>query len=141
MLIIDVGVVRGKISLPIPKILDWSDDPSNPIGAEYIIQEHAVGVSLRDIWPRMNVLQHMQCTQALSIGITELASFNFPAYGSLYFADGPLESHLKIPFEQGFCIGPYCSPVFWNRGPGELELYGGPSPNCGPCQSSKTLSR
>lgn len=78
MLIIDVGVVRGKISLPIPKILDWSDDPSNPIGAEYIIQEHAVGVSLRDIWPRMNVLQHMQCTQALSIGITKISILQLP---------------------------------------------------------------
>lgn len=63
-----------------------------------------------------------------------MASLDSPAYGSLYFSDGPLESHMKIPFEQGFCIGPHCSPVFWNRNPGELELYGGPSPNCGPCQ-------
>ncbi|PLN76166.1 kinase-like domain-containing protein [Aspergillus taichungensis] len=134
--------LRGKISLPIPHVLDWSDDPSNPIGAEYIIQEPAVGVPLRDMWPRMNMEQHMLCTKALCIAITELASFNFPAYGSLYFADGPLESHLKIPFHQGegFCIGPHCSPVFWNRSPGELELYGRPSPNCGPWKDLKSYS-
>ncbi|PKY01810.1 hypothetical protein P168DRAFT_334752 [Aspergillus campestris IBT 28561] len=32
-----MAYLRGKISLPIPDILDWSDDPSNPIGTEYII--------------------------------------------------------------------------------------------------------
>lgn len=30
-------VVRAKTSLPIPKILDWNNDPSNPVGTEYII--------------------------------------------------------------------------------------------------------
>ncbi|RHZ58563.1 hypothetical protein CDV55_106039 [Aspergillus turcosus] len=60
----------------------------------------------------------------------KMASLDFPAYGSLYFSDAPIDSNMKVPFEQGFCIGPNCSPVFWTRNPGELELYGGPSPNC-----------
>lgn len=29
-------------------------------------------------------------------------------------------------------MGPHCCPIFWNRNPGEQELYGGPSTNCGP---------
>jgi hypothetical protein len=123
-------IVQSKISLPIPKILDWNDDPSNPIGAEYIFQEHVASVQLHQMWPKMNSEQHMLCTKMLSLSMRDMASLDFPAYGSLYFSDAPLESHKKIPFEEGFCIGPNCSPVFWNRNPGER----GPSPNCGPCQ-------
>ncbi|KUM61922.1 hypothetical protein ACN42_g5172 [Penicillium freii] len=65
-----------------------------------------------------------------------MASLGFPAYGSLYFADAPIESSKKISFgqdlDQRFCIGPHCSSTFWNLCPGEPELYGSPSPNCGP---------
>ncbi|KAJ5223489.1 hypothetical protein N7468_008031 [Penicillium chermesinum] len=124
--------LRTKISLPIPKVLDWSDDPSNPVGAEYIIEEHAVGTQLPQAWPTMNSEQHMLCTKALSLALKEMASLDFPAYGSLYFSNVPIDASLKAPIEQGFCIGPHCSPIFWNRNPGEAELYGAPSPNCGP---------
>ncbi|RAL10368.1 uncharacterized protein BO97DRAFT_456550 [Aspergillus homomorphus CBS 101889] len=97
-LIIVTHIVQSKLPLLIPRILDWSDDPSIAIGTEYIIQEHVAGMLLMVV---------------------------------LYFSDGPLRSHKRILFEQGFCIGPYCSPVFWSQSPDELDLYGGPSPNCG----------
>ncbi|PGH21440.1 hypothetical protein AJ80_03231 [Polytolypa hystricis UAMH7299] len=67
-----------------------------------------------------------------------MASLDFPAYGNIYFTDARIEdASLKIPLEDGFCIGPYCSPLFWNCGAGEPELYGRPSSNRGPW---KTLS-
>ena len=84
----------------------------------------------------MDSLQHMLCTKALSLKIRDMASLNFPAYGNIYFKDAPFEENLKIPLEDGFCIGPYCSPLFWNCGAGELELYGGGSPNCDPCMEN-----
>ncbi|GFF63103.1 hypothetical protein IFM60648_00818 [Aspergillus lentulus] len=133
--------LQSKISVPIPKILDWSDDSSNPIGAEYIFQEHVAGVQLHQMWPKMDSEQHMLCTKMLALAMRDMASLDFPAYGSLYFSDAPLELHMKIPFEQGFCVGPHCNPVFWNRNPGELGLYGGPSPNCGPCLIETGFSR
>jgi len=128
MLTVVFHIVQSKISLPIPKILDWNDNSSNPIGTEYIIQEHVAGVQLHQMWPKMNSEQHMLCAKMLSLVIRNMASLDFPAYGGLYFSDGPLESHMKIPFNQGFCIGPHCNPVFWNRNPGELELYGSQVP-------------
>ncbi|KAE8404616.1 hypothetical protein BDV37DRAFT_271277 [Aspergillus pseudonomiae] len=134
-----ITYLQSKISLPMPRILDWNDDPSNPIGTVYIIQEHAVGVQLHQVWPEINSEQHMLCTKMLSLAIRDMASLDFPAYGSLYFSNGPLEPNVKVPFEPGFCIGPHCSPVFWNRSPGELELYGGPSSNCGPYLTSYAL--
>ncbi|KAF4170082.1 hypothetical protein CNMCM6936_005227 [Aspergillus lentulus] len=113
--------LQSKISVPIPKILDWSDDSSNPIGAEYIFQEHVAGVQLHQMWPKMDSEQHMLCTKMLALAMRDMASLDFPAYGSLYFSDAPLELHMKIPFEQGFCVGPHCNPVFWNRNPGNLD--------------------
>lgn len=131
--------MQSKLSLPIPKVLDWQDTALNPVGAEYIIQEHVAGVELHHKWHEMSPEQHMLCTKALSLTIKKMASLDFPAYGSLYFSDAPLESSKKIPLEEGFCIGPHCSPVFWNCNPGELELYSGPSPDCGPCKFCTTL--
>ncbi|GKZ17032.1 hypothetical protein AbraIFM66951_005761 [Aspergillus brasiliensis] len=130
-----LSYIQSKLPLPVPTILDWSDSPANPIGTEYIIQEHIEGVQLHQILSDMNSEQHMLCYKALSLAIKQMASLDFPAYGSLYFSDAPLDEQMKIPLEQGFRIGLNCSPVFWNRYPGELELYGRPSPNCGPCQS------
>ena len=34
----------------------------------------------------------------------------FPAYGSLYFADAPLDSASTLPLARDFCIGPHCLP-------------------------------
>ncbi|KAJ6119026.1 hypothetical protein N7471_013646 [Penicillium samsonianum] len=97
--------LQSKISLPIPKILDWNDNPSNPTGTEYIIQEHVAGVQLHQEWHKMNPEQHMLCTKALSLTMKKMASLDFPAYGSLYYADAPLDLDSKIPFEQGFYTG------------------------------------
>uniref|UniRef100_A0A093V1W7 Altered inheritance of mitochondria protein 9, mitochondrial n=1 Tax=Talaromyces marneffei PM1 TaxID=1077442 RepID=A0A093V1W7_TALMA len=41
------------MSVPIPTILDWSNEPSNSIGSEYIIMEHVEGVQLHKKWPEM----------------------------------------------------------------------------------------
>ncbi|KJK66758.1 Phosphotransferase enzyme family protein [Aspergillus parasiticus SU-1] len=125
--------LRLKTSIPIPKVLTWSDDPSNPVRSEYIIQEHVEGVQLHGTWPSMSTHQHMLCTKAISFLIKEMAALDFPAFGSLYFSDSPIDQSKKVPLQdERFCIGPSCSPIFWNTSPGELELYGGPSVDCGP---------
>ncbi|KAK2865461.1 hypothetical protein FQN49_003544 [Arthroderma sp. PD_2] len=127
-----MAYLRQKTSLPIPRVLSWSDDPSNAVGVEYIIQESADGVQLHEHWPSMDMVQHMQCTQGLSLKIRDMASLDFPAYGNIYFTDAPIEEELKIPLEDGFCIGPYCSPLFWNCGAGEADIYNGSNRNRGP---------
>ncbi|KAE8388679.1 hypothetical protein BDV23DRAFT_173680 [Aspergillus alliaceus] len=47
-----------------------------------------------------------------SKSMSRIASWDFPAYYSLYFSGGPLDSHLKIPFEKGsfrlFSV-PFCN--------------------------------
>ena len=60
----------------------------------------------------MNTEQYILYTKALSLTLRKIASLDFLAYRSLYFADIPLDSKSKVPFEQVFFIGPYCRPVF-----------------------------
>ncbi|KAH8423968.1 uncharacterized protein LDX57_001724 [Aspergillus melleus] len=135
-----MAYLRSKLNLPIPNVLEWNDSSSNPVGNEYIVQEHVAGEQLHQRWATMNSEQHTLCTKALSLTIRKMATLEFPAYGSLYFSDAPLPSEKKVPFEEGYCVGPHCSPVYWNRNPGELELYGGSSPNCGPWNDLRSFS-
>ncbi|KAF2499208.1 hypothetical protein BU16DRAFT_603172 [Lophium mytilinum] len=123
-----MAYVRSFTKIPVPKVLDWSDDDS-AIGTEYIIMEHAPGVQLHNKWLSMNPHQHMLCVKKVASIVVEMANPPFPAYGSLYLADAPINPKLKIGFTEGFCIGPHCEPRFYeerppNRGPwNDLQSY------------------
>lgn len=126
--------MRLHTTLPVPKILDWSDNSSNPIGAEYIIMEHVAGVRLHERWSTMTSLQHMLCVKALSMMVKEMAAIAFPGYGSLYFSDAPIDPPLKLAFADGFCLGPHCGATYWNCHPDEARIYDDSSHNRGPCK-------
>lgn len=140
-ILIRIFTVQSKLTLPIPRFLDWSDNPSNSIGTEYIIQEYVKDAPLHQLWPTVTSEQHMLCTKALALAMKEMASLDFPAYGSLYFSDASIDSARSIPLEKGFCIGSHCGSIFWNRGPGEIELYGDSSSNCGPWEDLESYCR
>ncbi|KAI9842361.1 MAG: hypothetical protein M1837_007281 [Sclerophora amabilis] len=95
--------------------------------------EHVAGVRLDEKWEEMNVLQHMQCTKALSKFAKDMEQINFPAYGSLYF-ENAIDPGLRVDFADGYCIGPHCGSTYWNCSPGERELYGESNSNHGPCE-------
>ena len=97
--------------MPIPKVLDWSDDDGS-LGTEYIIMEAAEGVNLFHMWPQMNTLQHMQFVKRAGLFLAELSNLQFPAYGSLYFDDAPIKPESKIHLSNGFCIGPHCGTKY-----------------------------
>ena len=90
----------------------------------------------------MGTVQHMLCMKALSRKVTEMASLELPAYGCIYFSDAPVEhAGLKIPLEDGFCIGLYSNPLFRNCIAGEPELYGETSSSRGPCKRKRDISQ
>ncbi|KAG2019053.1 hypothetical protein GB937_005344 [Aspergillus fischeri] len=76
----------SKVSLPIPKILDWNDDQP---GA-------CCGCSATPNVVEKELEQHMLCTKMLSLAMRNMASLAVPANGSPYFSDAPLDSHMKI---------------------------------------------
>lgn len=133
-----LAVVRQKTSLPVPAILDWSDDAANPVGTEFIIMEHAQGVQLHGRWSSMNAHQHMLAVKALGTTAKELASLDFPAYDCLYTTDVRLPGSSLIPLSDGFCIGPHCGPRHWPCDPGDERSYERRLPNRGPCTFQAT---
>lgn len=134
-------LVQTNTSIPIPKILDWSDDASNAIGSEYILMEHAAGIQLHQKWPSMAGDQQIRCIDAIYRKVKEMVDIKFPAYGSLYFVDIPLDSASRQPFNQKFCIGPHCGTRYWNYNVGESIYYHNIKPNRGPCRFFVTLVR
>jgi hypothetical protein len=129
-----LSLVQSNTSVPIPTILEWSDDCSNSIGSEYIIMEPAVGTQLHQKWPEMSVEQSIDCIRAISTNIQQLAGITFSAYGSLYFSDAPIDSAYKLPLAQGFSIGPRCGTWYWHCNVSEPRYYNSVKPNRGPCE-------
>jgi len=131
--------VQTNTSIPIPRILDWSDDTSNAIGSEYLIMEHAAGVQLHHIWPTMAGDQQIRCIDAIYQKVKEMVEIEFASYGSLYSANIPLESASKQTINEEFCIGPHCGAIYWDCTVGESRFYHKTHPNQGPCKFSQRL--
>lgn len=136
--LIQIILVRENTSIPVPKVLDWSDDPTNSTGTEYIIMEHAPGVQLHEIWPQMDTVQHMRCVKSLTVPIKELNDLNVPAYGSIYFDNSFIDNSHRFPLTGDFFIGPHCSSRYFACYPGQQDSYSRRPPNQGPCMSSST---
>ena len=103
--------------------------------------EKAVGVQLHREWPRMAQYDHLQTIQSISRLIKEMADLEFPVYGSIYFADAPIDSKLKVALTDEYCIGPHCGSTYWNCSLGENELYGNSGGDHGPCKWPRRCCR
>ncbi|KAK2873751.1 hypothetical protein FQN49_002114 [Arthroderma sp. PD_2] len=96
--------------------------------------EHAGGVPLQHMWPAMSATQRINCIRSISANIMDISELDFPAYGSLYFADAPfLDSGSKELLENPkYCIGPHCRSTYWDCNVGEPRYYAFKEPNRGP---------
>ncbi|EFW14144.1 conserved hypothetical protein, partial [Coccidioides posadasii str. Silveira] len=72
-------VVQCNTKVPILAILDWSDDPNNPIGSAYIIMEHAGGVPLQEAWADMPSDKKVKCIGAICTSILPISELDFLA--------------------------------------------------------------
>ncbi|KAH7400675.1 kinase-like domain-containing protein [Phaeosphaeria sp. MPI-PUGE-AT-0046c] len=106
--------LQKHTSIPVPRVLAWSSDSSNPVGAEYIVMEKAAGVQLFNTWGTMSDSDRFELVQQITELEGELASIRFPANGSLYLREQLAndESQVELSHEadpaQKFCIGPSC---------------------------------
>ena len=109
--------VQRHTKIPIPALLDWSDDPTNPIGSAYIIMEHVGGVTLQEVWDGLPLDKKVKTIGAICSSIAPISKLNFPAYGSLYFIDMAfidVDSKQKLENDSTFCVGPHCRSTFWD---------------------------
>ncbi|KAL8990732.1 MAG: hypothetical protein Q9169_008052 [Polycauliona sp. 2 TL-2023] len=70
--------------------------------------EHAAGIQLHQKWPTMSGEQQISCIEAIFTHMRQIPAIEFPAYGSLYFANCHIDSTSKVSLDDGFCVGPHC---------------------------------
>jgi hypothetical protein len=125
--------VKQKTSTPVPEVLAWSADASNPVGAEYMILEKVPGIQLSQVWNELNVVEHLNLIKSISGFCRELCKVDFPAYGSLYFNDDKPPGAIEV--DSTFCIGPLTAAHQWGcvfdsePDAGNLQMYQGPCKN------------
>ncbi|KAH7345910.1 hypothetical protein BKA66DRAFT_517139 [Pyrenochaeta sp. MPI-SDFR-AT-0127] len=108
--------------VPVPEVLAWSSDASNPVGAEYIVMEKATGQQLFTTWSTMTIEDQFSLVEQLTQFEAKLASFQFPANGSLYLCESMTDGESWVALDrnmdpsQRFCIGPSCERAWSAQG-------------------------
>ncbi|PYH75683.1 phosphotransferase enzyme family protein [Aspergillus uvarum CBS 121591] len=110
--------VKKYTSIPVPGVLSWSSDSSNPVGAEYIIMETAAGVPLYERWDGMAEIERLGLIRNLTKLEAQLSAIAFPAYGGLYRrvdAAGiqPAPARVGVDSSEQYCVGPSCDPSWY----------------------------
>ncbi|KZF23975.1 hypothetical protein L228DRAFT_86005 [Xylona heveae TC161] len=126
----EVGVleyVRKHTNIPVPRVLSWSSDRSNPVGSEYIIMEKAAGIPLFQQWGVMKEFEKLELIKNLTRLEAQLSGISFPSYGSLYLRGSARHSKHHILDESidpsnSFCIGPSCDRSFDSNTTSNLTL-------------------
>jgi hypothetical protein len=85
----------------------------------------------------MDTLERMKCTEALSMMMKEMVDLDFSAYGSLYFAKGPVRKERRLDYNTIYCVGPHCGAKYWKSGLGESGLFRDEVPDNGPCEFTR----
>ncbi|KAF7629443.1 hypothetical protein AFLA_013158 [Aspergillus flavus NRRL3357] len=123
---------RTILGLPVPEVLGWSSNSSNPVRSEYIIMEKAKGTALGDVWYQLPTpSKHKFIRQVVELE-AKLATVPFTAHGCIYYAeDVPREcSKNQLPLYgddlKKFCVGPVVDPILWSDERVEMGLNRGP---------------
>ncbi|KAJ8109346.1 hypothetical protein OPT61_g7526 [Boeremia exigua] len=106
--------LHAHTQVPVPKVLAWSSDPSNPVGAEYIIMEKAPGIQLFKRWGELSDWDQLCVVKQLTKLEGQIAKIRFPASGSLYLCESMADDDAYVSLDREtdpsgrFCIGPSC---------------------------------
>ncbi|KAF2463512.1 uncharacterized protein BDR25DRAFT_383569 [Lindgomyces ingoldianus] len=106
--------LHAHTQVPVPKVLAWNSDPSNPVSAEYIMMEKAPGIQLFKIWAEMSDWDQLCVVKQLTKLEGEMTEIRFPASGSLYLRESMVDDNKYVALDRGvdpsgqFCIGPSC---------------------------------
>lgn len=65
------------LQIPAPQVHAWSPHVDNPVGAEYIIMEEAVGTKLEDVWHDLSLEDRLKIVEDLVSIESKLLSVSF----------------------------------------------------------------
>ncbi|KAJ5368331.1 uncharacterized protein N7496_008091 [Penicillium cataractarum] len=107
--------VKRHTSIPVPRVLSWSSDGSNNVGAEYIIMDKAPGVPLFQVWGTMTEFERLQLIKNLTKLEAQLATIKFPV-GTSEQQRQPLEvttAAMKL-LDSNELLKKACQPTLWH---------------------------
>ncbi|KAK2812580.1 hypothetical protein FQN50_001224 [Emmonsiellopsis sp. PD_5] len=123
---------RTILGVPVPKVLAYDANGSNPVGSEYILTEEANGTPLNEVWRNTDA-------RGEATVIKDLVSIHKKLlYGSLYFSGdsikGAVPAEIKglVSLEvqkharDKFVIGPTAGRHFWYKQRAGMDLDRGP---------------
>ncbi|EFQ98706.1 phosphotransferase enzyme family protein [Nannizzia gypsea CBS 118893] len=87
--------LRDVLDIPTPSIIAWSADRSNPVGAEYILEEKVPGTPLGQLWYRWPMKSRRNMIEQIIQIERRLASATFSSIGCIYFKDSLPENALS----------------------------------------------
>jgi hypothetical protein len=141
-------LIRTVLDIPVPKIYSYSLDSSNPVGAEYILEERADGIPLDTVWPEWDMDTRKSFLDQIVDIETKLASISFRKHGCVYYRkhleEKGLPAHkLGVSASHGFdnvvdaqamedfALGPLTEAGLWADEREAMDLDRGPCKSLG----------
>ncbi|KAH0842096.1 phosphotransferase family protein [Fonsecaea pedrosoi] len=126
-----LDLVRSA-GVPTPKVLYYSTDAQNPVGAEFMIMEKLPGRPIGDMWFDLTEDQRLKIILEVVQAEAKLSRIDLPAYGSVYYEhDLPTDTSRAVITStsdiKGLCIGPHTSLRWWYKEREFMEFNRGPT--------------
>ncbi|EFQ99340.1 protein kinase subdomain-containing protein [Nannizzia gypsea CBS 118893] len=133
--------------IPVPRVLGYSADPDNSVGAEYILMDRVDGTLIGDSWYTLSDKQRLKVLMGLVQLEARLFAIQLPAAGSIYYRRD-LPSNLKkaavylsrgadAPEVPEICVGPDVSLAWWHAERSLLsDINRGPHPDAVQCMEA-----
>jgi len=132
-----LDLLRSR-GVPVPKVLGYSPDHTNPVGTEYLLLEKLDGTPLSDQWFTMDNKTRVKITRQIVDVEKQFMSISLPASGSLSYRRDLGESEFAIPLSEQsasdqIVVGPTAQFEWWYRERALLDV------DRGPCTSFRPL--
>ncbi|KAF9480949.1 hypothetical protein BDN70DRAFT_856012 [Pholiota conissans] len=76
--------VRGRTSLPIPKVFAYCSEANNPVGVEWLLMEHVPGVEIGEAWDSLTFPQKRRLALDIVDIYDQLSRLKADGIGSIY---------------------------------------------------------
>ncbi|PYH34740.1 aminoglycoside phosphotransferase family protein [Aspergillus neoniger CBS 115656] len=91
-----MAFLRDILGVPVPRVLAYSADSTNPVGSVYIIMKRVKGVSVASRWLSLTTADVASLMKQIAEIEARIFAYPFTGYGSLY-RKRELEEELIIP--------------------------------------------
>ncbi|KAM5441941.1 hypothetical protein MferCBS31731_003204 [Microsporum ferrugineum] len=117
--------------VPVPKVLGYSPDHTNPVGVEYLLLEKIDGEPLGDRWFTIGNKTRVKIMKQIVEAEARFMNIPLPASGSLYYRKdlGPSESSIPLSEQttpDEIVVGPIAQYEWWYQERSSLNVDRGP---------------